>query len=250
MKSGFSLVESIFASLLLLVAMLLVFQVFHFGTRYFQWVEQKTQALALAEKRLTEIRLWARSHNGWTGFPNGPDPTMPEYTIQVTLSPTTLASMSKELDSAFPEKRELTQTAKLVQVKVDWPRGSVELNSLVVDRGNRGWNSSSPITISGSIPPTLNGGNPGVTLTATATDASGATLDDVFFRWYILPEGATPAYATIKPSRDGRTAVLTNSARDGSGTVSASTGQCRVYAQAVYNGQEATGQTGLVNLAP
>lgn len=250
MRRGLSLVESIFATLMLMVALLVVFQLFHYGMRYFSWVEQKTLALAVAEKRLAELRNWARTQNNWAGYPNGPDPDYPNYQVVVTLTNYTLASPGQQVDSNFVNKRELTTTAKQARVKVIWPRGNVELTSILVDRGNRGWSASNPLTIQGSIPATVTEANPGVPLTVDATDAAGQPLQDLFFRWYVEANAVNGATGTITPTRDGRSAVFTNRTLRADGTFMPATGQCKVAVRAIYNGQERWARTGTINLAP
>lgn len=246
---GFSLVESVAASFILLMAIMLTFQLFHSGMQYFRWVEEKSLALNVADQRLAKIRNWARSQNGWSGFPSGPDPEHPEYNLSVTLANQKLASPCLELDSNFSQRREMTKTCKLITVKVAWSRGSVELYSLVADRSNRGWSNSNAVKIEGTIPALVTG-TTSVSLSAKATDASNNDLDDVFFTWYVEPVGTTGALATITPSRDGRTATFINLTRRANGSTTPSTGQCRIALRAVYFGVEKWGYSPTINLAP
>lgn len=248
-RSAFSLLESIAAIFTLLIAILLTFQLFHSATQYFRMVEERSLALTVAEQRLGEVRNWARTQNGWSGFPNGSDPLHPQFNIVVSLNNYVLASPSLELDSNYTERRELQKTCKQVTVQVSWARGSVELYSLVGDRGNRSWSTSNPLQINGTIPATVTAAD-SVSLSVEATDLSGAMLEDLFYSWYVEPVGLTGALATINPSRDGRTATLVNLVHIPNGTTTTSTGQCRVAVRTIYHGTEQWGYTPTINLAP
>lgn len=246
---GFSLVESVAAAFILLMAIMLTFQLFHSGMQYFRWVEEKSLALNVADQRLAKVRNWARNQNNWSGLPNGPDPEHPEYSLSVNLTDQTVASPCLELDSNFSQRREMTKTCKLVTVKVAWSRGSVELYSLVADRSNRGWNTSNAVKIQGTIPAIVTGST-SLSLSAKATDASNNDLEDVFFTWYVEPVGTTGALATISPARDGRTATFVNLTRRANGSTAPSTGQCRIALRAVYYGVEKWGYSPTINLTP
>lgn len=248
MSRGFSIIESVYASFILLVAFLLTFQLFHAGLHYFRWTEEKTTALSLADKRMAQVRNWARSQNNWSGFPTGSDPAHPDFQITTTLSDYTLASPCKEIDSNYGQRRELTQTCKLVTVTTTWHRGKVDLFSLIADRGDRGWDGANPIQIGGAIPGVLTA-SASAHLTATANGPSGP-LPDVTFNWFVEPVAPNPATATISPMRDGRSADLTNLTRFSSGGSGPSTGHCRVAVRAVYHGQERWGYTPTITLAP
>ena len=246
-RLGFSLVESVAATFILLTAILLTFQLFHSGMHYFRWVEEKNLATNIADQRLAQIRNWARNQNNWSSYPNGPDPDHPEYTLTVVMADRTTASPCLELDKNFSDPREMTKTCKRVTVKVTWSHGSVELHSLVSDRDNRGWSSSAPIQIQGTIPLEVHPATP-VPLSAKAYDASNNELKDLFFTWSVEPRDPDPALATVNPSRDGRSANFVNTSRRPYGTQSASAGFCRVVVRAMYNGVERVGYTADIKL--
>lgn len=251
MKRGLSLIETISAIFLLLLAMLLTFQLFHVGMQYFRRVEERTVALTLADQRLEEVRNWSLTQNNWSGPPNGQNPAYPGYQYQVILEDARLASPSLELDTNFTQKRELTETAKKVTVRVSWPRGQVETHSLLVDRGNRGWDSSQPIriNISGGVPAVVTAST-SISMTAKAYDASGAELKDMFFTWYVEPQPPDGALGTVTASRDGRSATFVNQAVQPDGSTGPSTGQCQVAVRAVYEGVEQWAYSPDFNLAP
>ncbi len=247
-RLGFSLVESVCATFILLTAILMTFQLFHSGMHYFRWVEEKNLATNLADQRLAQIRNWARTQNNWSGYPNGSDPSHPEYSLTVTFTDRVTASPCLELDKNFPDnRREMTQTCKQVTVKASWNRGSVELHSLVSDRNNRGWSSTSPIKVEGVIPSVVKPGT-SVDLTVTATDASNVEFQDLFYTWSVEPRDPDPALATVTPTRNGRSATLVNLSRRPYGKTAPSTGYCRVVVRAMYRGVEQVGYSDDIKL--
>ena len=247
-KAGFSLVESLFASSILLVAMLILFQLFHVGMRYFNWVERRALATAVAERRLAELRNWSRTQNGWSGYPVGPDPLEPDFQINVSLSDYPLLTPNRELESNFAVPRQMDQSAKLARVRVLWDRGRVELHSLLVDRF-RGWRNPNPIAITATIPGAVTATS-SLTLSATGFDSSAQPIADLCFNWYVEGVPPTAALGSIAPSRDGRTATFTNRAQRADGSYSPSTGQCKIRVRAIYDGQERWAETAPINLVP
>lgn len=247
-KAGFSLVESLLASSVLLVAMLILFQLFHVGMRYFSWVERRALATAVAERRLAELRNWSRTQNGWIGYPAGPDPLEPDFQISVTLSNYPLLTPCRELESNFADTRQMNQSARLARVRVLWNRGRIDLHTLLVDRF-RGWRNPNPIEIVATIPGAVTVTSP-LSLTARGFDSGGQAIADLCFSWYV--EGVPPAAAlgTIVPSRDGRSATFTNQSQRSDGSYAASTGQCKIKVRAIYDGQERWAETAPINLAP
>jgi len=248
LKKGFSLVESLFASSILLVAMLILFQLFHVGMRYFSWVERRALATAVAERRLAELRNWSRTQNNWSGYPVGPDPLEPDFQISVSLSDYPLLTPSREIESNFSTPRRMDQSARMARVRVIWDRGHVDLHSLLVDRF-RGWRNLNPIAISATIPGTVTATST-LTLSATGFDSSAQPIDDLCFSWYV--EGVPPnaAQGTIAASRDGRTATFSNRAQRADGSYAPSSGQCRIKVRAIYDGQERWAETAPFNLVP
>ena len=248
LKRAFSLMESVYASFILLIAVLLTFRLFHSGMQYFRWSQEKTTALQLASKRMGQIRNWSKTQNGWAGIPSGPDSDYPDYTITAQLSDHTVASPCRTIDSNYTQKRELTTECKQIRLTVSWFRGSVDLVSLVGGRGDLGWRAANPIVISGAIPASVAAATP-VLLSAQAYTTTGPT-NDMFFSWYVEPASPTGAMATISPSRDGRSATFINQTRKADGSLGPSTGQCRVKVRAVYQGVEKWADSGVINLAP
>ncbi|MBI3925648.1 MAG: hypothetical protein HY319_08920 [Armatimonadetes bacterium] len=250
-RRGFTITEVILASFLLVAGFLIVARLFHAGLSYTARIENRVVALHLAETRMAQIKHWARTHNDWTGFPDGADPEYPGFDIGVALSEAPLMSPSTELEGAYPgDQRTMSSSARWCDVQVAWDGGQSRLRlvSLIGDRF-RGWKASGPLVVEGAIPSPVTS-TAQVTLTATGYDSSAQAIDDLFFRWYVEPEGAGSAKGTITPDRDGRSAVFENKIQLPDGTWQASTGQCRVRVRAVYKGEERWGETSVINLQP
>lgn len=248
-RAGFSLIESVYASFILLVSVLLTFQLFHLGLQYFRWTQERTTATQLATRRLAQVRNWSKIQTDWTGFPTGPEPDFPDFNITTSLASQPITSPC----SHFPQKGASTTECKLVTVTVSWTRSSISLVSLVSSRGDLEWRAANPIVISGAIPPVVTS-TTAVNLSAEAfgqkVSNGGLKLEGLFFSWYVEPVGPTGAMATITPAPDGRTAILINQTRLADGSMVASTGQCRVTVRATYNGAERMAQTAVIGLAP
>jgi hypothetical protein len=123
----------------------------------------------------------------------------------------------------------------------------VKLVSLLKDRP-RGWRTANPVVVSGGVGGVVNATS-AVTLTARGYDASGDEIKDLFFTWSVQPEFPGGAVGSLVPARDGRTVVFRNQLTTGTGVI-ASTGSCKVWATAVYAGEERRGSTPNLNLAP
>ena len=80
---GYSLIESIIASFLLVSAFFLVSRLFHAGLQYSSKVESRVVAVQVAEQRMAELRQWAKNTHNWTGFPTAQNSRYPAYRITI-----------------------------------------------------------------------------------------------------------------------------------------------------------------------
>lgn len=247
---GYTLIEAIIASFVLVAAFFMVSTLFQAGLRYTTRVEKRVVATQLAENRLGALREWARTQNDWSGFPSGNDPDFPGYSISVSLQDQPLFAPGSELELAHPaQPRRMSNTAKQAIIEVRWDStGRYVLSTLLTDRF-RGWRVSNPIVVSGSVPPIVNPTNP-VTFTAVGYDADGREIKDLFFDWYVEPVFPNATKGTIEPTRDGRSATFTNELQKPNGVKVATSGTCRVAARARYGGQERWGYSVEMQLSP
>lgn len=242
MKRGYTLVEAIIASFLLVAAFLLVSRLFHAGLQYTSRVEKRALAAHLADKRMQEIRSWSKRHESWNGIPDGPDPQHSGYDIQVSLENLELSSPSRQLEEAHPDDdvRVMTSAARRVTVEVTWDSERLRITSLLADRF-RGWRGADPIVVSGAIPPQV-GPTTSVEFSARGYDAAGRPIEDLFFSWYVEPrQFPDAALGSIDAARDGRTAVFRNQIQLVNGALASRNGMCRVAVRAVYGGRERWG---------
>ena len=247
MKRGYTLTEAIIASFLLIAAILVVSRLFHASMQYSVWVENKAVATHLAEERMSELRLWATTQTAWAGPPVSNKPGFPAFTFDVRVEPHQLASPNTQLETGFPgNQRLLGPSLRKAIVEVRWGGtggNSVKLVSILKDPP-RGWRPASPVVITGTAGGTVNAGDV-VLLTAKGYDAAGNEISDLFFSWSVQPVFPNGAVGTITAARDGRTAEF----RTPTGPV-ASSGNCQVWATAVYAGEERRASSPVLNLAP
>ena len=232
-----------------MLAFIILVRLFHAGMQYFNWVERRTIATYVAERRIAELRRWAKTQTNWSGPPTGADPNEPDFKVNVALTDLILASPSTESEKNFAQQRRLdNQSVKQAKVTVAWDRGQVDLYTILIDPF-RGWRDANPIQLSGAIPSSLNGGG-SFTVTATGYDSAGRPIRDLFFNWYAEPVFPNGARATINATRDGRSATFWNLAQYANGAMQSSNGNCRIAVRAVYRGQERWVRTGSIDLNP
>jgi hypothetical protein len=242
---GYTLTEAIIASFLLLAALLVITRVFHAALRYGVWSENKAVATHLAEKRIAELRRWAMTHQDWLNPPSGNDPEHPGFTIETRLSEGSLASPSSALMEGRGEPRLFEDSYRRATVEVSWGAGSsLSLHTYLRDP-RRGWRATNPITIAGAGTAAA---NEVLTLTATGHGPNGP-IADLRFTFSVEPVYPDGALGTLDPSNDGFTVRFSNTLQTGTGPVS-SVGQCRIYATAIYGGEERRGSSGIINLVP
>lgn len=239
---GYSLIEAILASFLLLFTFFLVSSLFNTGLQYSRKVEQRMAAVQFAEKRMAEVRLWAKGTDDWSGPPNSPtDPQFTDFTVTTQLVTEALYSPCTRLEEAYPpdDMRAMPTMAKKVVLTVSKPGIPDFTMAGVVTKGDAPWPATADIRLSPSTPTTL-GPSDELLLTATAYDSAGNEVKDLFFHWEVEPDftGGNPTTAEIRlKTRDGRQAIVRNRIRRRAGTWLPTNGDCLVVAFARYKGQ-------------
>lgn len=249
MKSrGYSLIETILASFLLVFTFFLVSSLFNTGLQYSSKVDTRMTSVRYAQKRMSEIRNWAKTSDDWSGYPVALDDEFPGYELAVAIGEAPLLSPSRELEASSPSsQRVLRQTAKQFTVTVKGPRSPAFVLAGIVTKAER--QGAVIVTITGT-PSGPVGPGPPVLLTASAVDSAGKPLTDVFFHWSVEPVGNQPSSASIKlRSRDGREANFENKVLRRNGTAVAQDGACKAVAYVRYNGRIWSGETPPIELA-
>ncbi|MFN8608946.1 MAG: hypothetical protein U0931_15540 [Vulcanimicrobiota bacterium] len=204
-----SLVETVLALFLLTVGMLLLVQIFLFGLRYTRRAEKRALAATIAQKHLSQLRVWARQgHNfgSWTAPQVGqqPDSEFPGYQVKVTIAPHAIYSPATALEQVRSlTPRKMSNSAVLASVTA-WEAGSpdqkAELWSLIGEPEKAF--ASDALVIQATQTAFSHGAQ--ADFSVKALDSTGVEYPDVFFQWYVQPKGGNGT--VVSQSRDGKTA--------------------------------------------
>jgi type II secretory pathway pseudopilin PulG len=136
-KPAFTLIEALVGVFLLAILSLGIFSSYAFGIKLSTHNRLRTQAAAIAEKKLEAVRAMKYMDIGVAGgIPNGPLVAMETETDNGTVFTvrTSVRYIDDLLDDTFPQDTDPTDY-KQVEVKVDWPSNledkNVVLNTLI-----------------------------------------------------------------------------------------------------------------------
>ncbi len=261
---GYSLIETIIASFVLVATFFVVSRVFHTGLRYAGMMESRVEAVQVAEQRMAELRRWAKQSNSWDNPPGEErNPRYPGYLIRVELDRVVLYAPSTELERAWPEsnRRAMNRVARRATVTVTWGERGRYVATALITRGNPRWRDSvaenrrrDEIVINGTIPPTVGPGDE-VRLSAVGYDENNNEIPGLFFHWSVEPVygGGNPAIGRIElVRRDGTEVVFTNQMRRRdllNQPWTPNSGLCRITCYALYNGVQRTCETEEIKLS-
>jgi prepilin-type N-terminal cleavage/methylation domain-containing protein len=257
--AGFTLVETMISLTILLVACLLVFNLFHASLRYSSRVESQVLASIIAGKIMEEVRSWAWTdpgtgynfHSSWSTWSGvaGTDDEHPEYHVRVDVRDAVFRSPCSTLEAPHYVERILLTSAKKVKVTVWWDENHPDRNvstTTIIREPPKAFQAGT-VTVAPSSPiPNPLPMNSSVSFTAAARDSGGNIMNDIFFKWYVEPidgNGTMTAEA-----RDGSTATFTNKVLLPDGTWGHTGGTCKVKARAVYRGIEKWGSSAVIHL--
>lgn len=258
LRRGYSLIEAILASFLMVFVFFLVSRLFHSGFQLASQVESRIAAVRFAEKRMMAVRRWAKTTINWTSPPaeltTPNDPEFPGFTVSVQGLDTAAETLSPclELEAGFPttNRRNLPTVARLVTVRVSRPGTPGFALTSKVTRMESNWGLTADIRISPSTA-TIAGPDQEVEFTVQAFDEAGNPDPDIFFHWEVEPEFGlgNPATTEIRnKTRDGRTVIVRNRVRRRSGLWVPQNGFCRLVAYARYRGHIRRGDSGVITL--
>ncbi|MBS2037874.1 hypothetical protein JST97_23010 [bacterium] len=246
---GLSLAETVVALFVLVVACLGCVQMFHLGLRASAVSEKRAVAAFLANKRLTQVQVWAKDAShfaSWSGYPNGPDSDFPEYPIQVTHSDYTAASPSSQLQGG--SNRQLVHSLQRVQVDVAYPPYQAGDHLKVVSLVGEPPHSGGGLVVlvnDSAVPSPMSAGST-ASLSARLQDGSGNVIQDALFDWGVAPDTGN---GTVYPDDNGRTASFKNEFLLPDGSLTTSTGKtCSVEACTRYMGRPVLGCSGDIHL--
>jgi Tfp pilus assembly protein PilV len=220
-RAGLTLVETLLATTILLIAFLTLFELIAVSVHHQAITEQQMQAALVAENRLQEIRAdndLARGSfpdPGWAGTV-----TEGQFQVTTTIEPCARVTVSEPTEDALlgNDTRQLAKSLVQARVSVRWGHEKVVLTTLLGE----------PDRVPGSVRiETI-----GDALKAEALDATGQPIEDAMFEWWSEPSGSQPVEVTPIPARDR---VNLRPAPDSAG------GSCRIMASCRYLGRELTG---------
>ena len=247
-QRGLSLAETVVALFVLLVGCLGSIQMFHVGLRASSMSEKRAVAAFLANKRLTQLQVWAKDPNhfaNWSGYPNGPDLDFPDYSISVTHSDYKAYTPCSQVQAASP--RQLLKSLQRVQIEVAYPPFQPEDHLRLVSLLGEPPHDLTDVTVlvdDSAVPsPMAAGGS--ADLRAQLRDG-GSVIQDALFDWQVAPDTGN---GTISPDDSGRLARFTNEVLLPNGTTTTLSGQtCSVEAWARYMGRQFTARSGDIHL--
>jgi len=247
-QRGLSLAETVVALFVLVVGCLGSIQMFHVGMRASSMSEKRSVAAFLANKRLTQIQVWARDPNHfatWSGHPNGPDGDFPDYPITVTHHDHIAATPCSQVQSASP--RQLLRSLQRVQIDVAYPPFRPEDHLRVVSLVGEPPHDLTDVTVlvdDSAIPSPMAAGST-ANVQAQLRDG-GTVIQDALFDWQVAPDTGN---GTISADDSGRSARFTNEVLLPDGTTTTMSGQrCSVEAWARYMGRQFSASSGDIHL--
>lgn len=253
---GVSLAETLIALFLLAGVVLVLVSLLHSLLRYGRQVEMQSMAALAANKRIEQIRDWARQKSGaiyqfenvvttYNGVQTT-DADFPQFRLTTSAAWKALDKPGTALEQNYTDKQRLARSAVWVQVTVAWGSGrSLKVSSLLGAPARR----PDPALVISQV----NGGNPlaanaSAVFQVAAKDAGGQSLPDLTYRWYLRPEGGNASVAL--ELRDSSQARVTNRVRWPDGTFKPAPGLCRVEARALYRGEELVGVSSPITMSP
>jgi hypothetical protein len=246
-----SLIETLFAAFILLVAMTVFGTLFQNVLRSSRRGDELATAARVANNRLEEIRDWARTASGSSSnFRSGSwatwatpyaDPSAPGFNVSVSLVAQACYSPSIDLEAGFAAPRSMTNSVKKLRLRTTWRDQQLDLwSEIAAPPQNPRLPLNTAIDVSTSLSGLIANGSGG-TLTAQAIDDNGQAIPDLVYLWNILP--GTGTGEVITQDRNGRNATFTNQGNVGPGPK-----DCQVSVTAYYRGQWLSGTSSSLSL--
>lgn len=262
-ESGFSLVEAIIASFLLLTSIAISVHLFDDSLQAEASSEQRIVAALVAESALAEVRREAsRDFSGLASRYDGQTWSLPDYPnfqIRTSLTLAELAVPCTELETqysrsaAFPEPqgRYLSSSAAKVDVEVTWEDGgsqSVVITELVANSSRAGDFRLELLLDDGSVAndtTVVNVAKGALADFSVRAVAGGQEVGDIQFGWHVKP--LTGFGSIHRVSRDGQFCQYRNAFRNFDDTLKYAPGASLVVVRARYQGREATAEVRVSN---
>lgn len=264
-RLGFSLLEAIFASFLLLTSLALSVYLLNASLHAEANNERRILAALVAESALEEIRAASNTNfEGLGGLYDGREWTFeafPDHRIRARVRWVDLPVPCTELEQQYPvtvnaalagepnftfEPVVFRRSLWQVDLNVRWSTMSsdqVQLTGHIAD-----WRDAGTLTIRLTPNP---GGTPfkvapnGTVDFAAELRRNGQAVEDSMLTWYIEPLTGFGSVARI--SRDGNSCTYRNAYINYDGTIAYAPGSCFLVVRGVYQGQEVLRKVEIVN---
>jgi len=246
---GSSLVETILAVFVLVIAVAFSAASFHASMKYQRVVRQKALGLAFSDLVLDQVREWSRVptnfSGSWAAWASVTNPNYPDYEARVTAADRPLAMPCSGLSLGVPlaERRTMATSCKWVEVSVFHNAQVTSRINVMIGEPERLATSVSvtPVT---SLPGTL-AKDGGIEFEAKALDASNRVIPDVFFQWTSAPLTGNGSVVA-----NGPRGVFSNVVVFLDGSNHYTGGQAQVRASCTVRGREISGLSPIVVLQP
>jgi len=248
---GSSLVETILAVFILVIAVAFSALTFHRSLRYQTIVQRKALGVAFCELTLDQVREWAKtpanyagSWAAWNSFQHG---AYADFEARIAVSDFSLMAPSSPLALAVPvaERQVMNASMKRLDLRIFY-RGQPEFNLQAFVAEPERLAASVVVTPKTGVPDPLPR-DQAVEFVASAKDAGGQTIPDVFFRWTSQPISGN---GEVTSTGTGQSAALVNAFVSPDGVVRHTGGQVKVRAVCTVRGRELSGESAAVNLQP
>ncbi len=248
---GSSLVETILAVFILVIAVSFTALSFHRSLRYQNTIQRKAQGIAFSETIVDQVREWAQTPANfggpWTAWNSVTLPDYPGFEARVRegWTPLTAPCTQIALGKLVTDRQLMANSMKQLDVSILY-NGQVEFQfQAFVGEPERLAVSVLVTPVSGIPDPLVRDGI--VEFQAQALDSSGNSIPDVFFLWSSDP---ITGNGTVISTGRGQTANLANLYLAPDGATRYSGGQVRVKALCKVRGREVSGFSSPVNLQP
>lgn len=246
---GSSLVETVLAVFILVIAVSFSAASFHASMKYQRVVRQKAQGLAFSDLVLDQVREWSRVPSNfsgsWAAWGSVTNPNYPDYEARLRVIDRALAMPCTGLSLGIPlaERRSMATSCKWVEVSLLY-HGQVtsRINAMIGEPERLA--TSVSVTAVASLPGSL-AKDGGVEFEAKALDSSNRVIPDVSFQWTSAPLSGNGSVAASGPN-----GILSNRVVYPDGSTHYTGGQTQVRASCTVRGREISGLSPMVVLQP
>ena len=260
---GFSLVEAIIASFLMLTAVIMSVSVFDSTLQAEASNEKRVIASLVAESAMAEMRTFAnQDFFGLQSAFDGRNWTLPEYPhheISTKVLESELAVPCSVLESQYsrtasfpaPTGRYMTKSVLKGEVTVTWADGRNQ--SVTITENLTNFAPANDFTVvllkPGGSPATesdvINIAKNGEMEFSAEARSGGQLVEDIQFNWYVQALTGFGSIATV--SRDGERCIYKNAYRNFADNKKFAPGACRLVVTATYQGRESDAKVRIEN---